>query len=48
MIEPRDKSTRSKNAARQQVEDALVEVLASPAPPLDELDRDVYATIRGR
>ena len=33
---------------RQKVEDALVEVLASPAPTLDELDRDVYATSEGR
>jgi acetoin:2,6-dichlorophenolindophenol oxidoreductase subunit alpha len=33
---------------RQQVEDAVVEVLASPAPTLDELQRDVYATSEGR
>jgi len=29
------------------VEDALVTVMASPAPPLDELERDVYADARG-
>jgi TPP-dependent pyruvate/acetoin dehydrogenase alpha subunit len=33
---------------RRQVEDALVEVLASPPPTLDELDRDVYAAAKGR
>jgi pyruvate dehydrogenase E1 component alpha subunit len=33
---------------RQQVEDALVEVLASPSPTLDALDRDVYAAAKGR
>jgi TPP-dependent pyruvate/acetoin dehydrogenase alpha subunit len=32
---------------RKQVEDALVEVLASPAPTLDALDRDVYAEAGG-
>lgn len=31
-------------AARRQVDEALVQVLASPAPTLDELGRDVYAT----
>ena len=33
---------------RQQVEDAVVEVLASPPPTLDELNRDVYAASEGR
>jgi pyruvate dehydrogenase E1 component alpha subunit len=34
--------------ARRQVEAAVVEVLASPAPSIDEIDRDVYATVEGR
>jgi pyruvate dehydrogenase E1 component alpha subunit len=34
-------------AGRRQVEDALVAVLASPSPTLDELDRDVYAAAGG-
>jgi pyruvate dehydrogenase E1 component alpha subunit len=33
---------------RRQVEEALAEVLASPTPALDELDRDVYAAEEGR
>jgi TPP-dependent pyruvate/acetoin dehydrogenase alpha subunit len=34
--------------ARRQVDDAVVEVLASPTPALDELDRDVYAGVTER
>jgi acetoin:2,6-dichlorophenolindophenol oxidoreductase subunit alpha len=34
--------------AQQQVEDAVAEVLASPKPTIDEIDRDVYATTEGR
>jgi acetoin:2,6-dichlorophenolindophenol oxidoreductase subunit alpha len=35
-------------AARRQVDDALVEVLASPPPTPGEIDRDVYASTEGR
>jgi acetoin:2,6-dichlorophenolindophenol oxidoreductase subunit alpha len=34
-------------AARRQVDDAVTEVLASPSPTLDEVDRDVYADPAG-
>jgi pyruvate dehydrogenase E1 component alpha subunit len=34
--------------ARRQVDEAVVEVLASPTPTLDELDRDVYAGVTER
>jgi TPP-dependent pyruvate/acetoin dehydrogenase alpha subunit len=33
--------------ARQQVDEAVKEVLASPAPSIDEIDRDVYAGPEG-
>jgi acetoin:2,6-dichlorophenolindophenol oxidoreductase subunit alpha len=34
--------------AQRQVDQAVVEVLASPPPSVDEIDRDVYATTEGR
>jgi TPP-dependent pyruvate/acetoin dehydrogenase alpha subunit len=34
--------------AQRQVDEAVVEVLASPPPSVDEIDRDVYATTEGR
>jgi TPP-dependent pyruvate/acetoin dehydrogenase alpha subunit len=34
--------------ARRQVDEAVAEVLASPTPTLDELDRDVYAGVTER
>jgi len=33
---------------KRQVDEAVVEVMASPKPSMDQLDRDVYATTEGR
>jgi TPP-dependent pyruvate/acetoin dehydrogenase alpha subunit len=44
----RSKVEEIEERVRQQVEDAVAEVLASAKPTIDEIDRDVYATTEGR
>jgi acetoin:2,6-dichlorophenolindophenol oxidoreductase subunit alpha len=44
----RSKVEEIEERVTRQVEDAVTEVLASPKPTIDEIDRDVYATTEGR
>lgn len=44
----RSKVEEIEERVQQQVEGAVTEVMASPKPTIDEIDRDVYATNEGR
>ena len=44
----RSQVEETEERVKRQVEEAVVEVMASPKPTIDALDRDVYATTEGR